>query len=393
MNDIYSNFHLQREDVLARIAESLQLDKTRKERMESAYTSICTLISEDTGFFKGMDIDLYPHGSVRIGATVKPFKNDEFDLDMVLHINKPYYSFTPQQVYDELYKKLKDDGRYSHMVEKKRRCIRLNYAGDFHIDITIGCIINSSDPNNLKVPDRELRNWVDSNPKGYADWFLKIANSVREPLLEGYYDKLYSVRAEIQELPTDEFYKKKPLQRAVQLIKRYRDIYFANNSDYATSSIILTTLAAHFYNGEPAIFDTIDNILSRIVSDSGRLSSGQRIKITNPVNPNEDFTDKWDTEPLLYKHFLEFSKDLYTKWQQMKKQFSESAPTYEFVFGENIYKGAIKEQVEKLGKISSDKLYNAGALIMSGQAKTDNKGNINPNTGTKNERHRDFGDK
>lgn len=392
MIDIFTNFTLQREDILARIAESLQLDATRRQRMESAYKALTTIINEDDGFFKGMEIDIYAQGSVPIGTTVKPLQGDEFDLDIVLHIKKGYSQFTPMEIYNALVKKLESDGRYSHMVQKKRRCVRLKYAGDFHMDILPGCMLVITDEKNIMVPDRELRGWTISNPKGYAEWFLNVANLSKTPELENYYRTLFELKAEVQELPEDDFFKKKPLQRGTQLIKRYRDIYFEKIPQYATSSIILTTIAAHFYKGENSIFETIDSILSRIQQESATLQlRHSRLKITNPVNPQEDFTEKWDEEPKLYQHFLAFTKDLYEKWQLLKKDFSQSATTYEALFGDNVYKGVIRQQVEKLGKKSSSQLMNAGSLIIGGNMRTDRKGNINEYTGEKNERHRDFG--
>ncbi|MDI3321418.1 nucleotidyltransferase domain-containing protein [Pinibacter soli] len=393
MNDIFSNFMVQREDILTRIAESLQLDTTRRQRMESAYKALCTIINEDQGFFKGMEIDIYPQGSVAIGTTVKPFQGDEFDLDVVLHIKRGYSNFTPLEIYNALLKKLEGDGRYSHMVEKKRRCVRLNYAGDFHMDILPGCMIVISDEKNIMVPDRELKDWTISNPKGYVEWFLSIANLSKKSELQAYYNRLYELKAEIQELPDDDFLSKKPLQSAIQLIKRYRDIYFEHKSEFATSSIIITTIAAGFYRGENSIFGTIDSILTRIQQES-RLPQFKtsRLKVTNPVNPNEDFSEKWDSDPRLYQHFLAFVKDLYEKWQMLKKDFSESALTYETLFGENIYKGAIRQQLQKLGQKSSNKLIQSGTLIIGANMRTDRDGNINLHTGERNERHRDFGD-
>jgi hypothetical protein len=77
----------------------------------------------------------------------------------------------------------------------------------------------------------------------------------------------------------------------------------------------------------------------------------------------------------------------------LKKPFSDSAFVYENLFGESSYKGAIKEQVEKLGKYSSDGTIRTGAMILGGSHKTDRQGYINEQRGVKNEKHRDFGAK
>jgi len=134
---------------------------------------------------------------------------------------------------------------------------------------------------------------------------------VRESLLEK------AMRAE--NLPADNFNHKKPLQRAVQLIKRYRDVYFQKDDTYKTSSIILTTLAGQLYNGEESIFATVENIITTIRSQV-TMAGTRRIKVLNPVNVQEDFTDKWDAEPKYYTAFKNFCEHLYNEWQLLKKR-------------------------------------------------------------------------
>jgi len=176
------------------------------------------------------------------------------------------------------------------MMELKNRCIRLDYSGDFHMDILPGIQETEYDQNKIKVPDRELGDWVSSNPRGYANWFIGKANLAKESLLEK--------SMKVENIPTDKFKYKKPLQRAVQLIKRYRDIYFQNDDTYKTSSIILTTIAGQFYEGDESIFGTIDNIITTVRNKVNLLPT--RLKVLNPVNTDEDFTDKWDKEPKYY---------------------------------------------------------------------------------------------
>ena len=54
--------------------------------------------------------------------------------------------------------------------------------------------------------------------------------------------------ATIEEVPTYEL--KTPLQRAIQLLKRHRDVMFADNPEVAPISMILTNLSGRAYNGE-----------------------------------------------------------------------------------------------------------------------------------------------
>ena len=68
--------------------------------------------------------------------------------------------------------------------------------------------------------------------------------------------------ASVEPLPIDGKKSKLPLQRAVQLLKRHRDVTYANSTKEekaaAPISIIITTLAAHAYQGEGDVLSTTE---------------------------------------------------------------------------------------------------------------------------------------
>lgn len=342
---------VQIDDILARAAESLQLDKTRREKIESSYKAIQEALENDNDYFFSKEFEIYPQGSVKIGTTVKPIGKNEFDLDIVLHIQNTKNSCdNPVKVYNELKRVLLNNGNYKDKVEPKTRCLRLNYANDYHMDILPGCNIDNSNEDEIYISDRELKSLLISNPRGYAKWFLDKANTIKTTLLEQAYAA--------EELPSDDFVTKKPLQRAVQIIKRYRDLYFEKSPDYATSSIVITTLAGEYYQNQNSIFETIDNIIIQIYNNDCK---SQRIKVLNPVNNNENFTDKWINEPKYYSEFNKFIESLYKSWQQLKKDngIVENSSILKRILGENIYTDSIKNQVfvlenhRKKGKVFS----------------------------------------
>jgi hypothetical protein len=393
MRDIFKIYELQREELLARIAESLQLDETRRIRMEQAYRAISEILEQDQGFFLELDVDVYPQGSVFIGTTVKPYKGSEFDLDIVLQINDLYNRFTPFEIYNGLLKKLEGDDRYKEKLEKKNRCIRINYANDFHMDILPGCIISITDKNTLKIPNRLLKDWAITNPKGFGEWFLSRANSFSQrPVLENYYSELLvELKARTEDLPSDNFYKKTPLQRAVQLVKRYRDVFFANNDQYATSSIVLTTLMGLHYQGEPSIYETIDNCVTRIKQGyTDAIANRVAFVVKNPVSPEEKFTDSWT--PRHYEYFYTFIQSLHKNWQALKQDFQTSGQKYVELFDEGIYKQALRDQIRTLSKFSNSNLPKANGLIISDLAKTGTMGQIQGSNGYPNKIHHNYGE-
>jgi hypothetical protein len=388
MIDIFKNYALQRDELLARIAQELQLDKTRLERMESAYNAVADLLKKDEDFFKDLEIEVYAQGSKRIGTSIKPVNDEDFDLDTVLHIYDVYHKYSPEEIYNALVKALEKDSYYKTIMEKKKRCVRLNYKSDFHMDILPACMPSHFEKQKIAIPEKMMKSWSSGNPKGFSEWFLRIADSVRSPVLITHMRALMEAKVESEPLPV-ELYQKTPLQRGVQLIKRCRDLYYADKN-YRVSSIVITTLAAHFYNGENSIFETIDNVLEKIKgSYLDAVKSNAKFKVLNPVNPQEDFTDSWTDEH--FKSFYAFISDLYIQWQSLKTSFETGKDDYIKLFGEGVYKKSLNEQIVTFSKNTTDGFTNASGLIIGGKAYTNPQGQINSNTGIKNESHHNFG--
>ncbi|MGJ8592207.1 MAG: nucleotidyltransferase domain-containing protein [Aquaticitalea sp.] len=389
--------HLQREDLLTRTAVSLELDETRKQRTESAYNAIYDVLKKDEVFFSKVDFLVYPQGSKAIGTTVKPRGKDEFDLDITIEIRDPYYNYISSEIYNHLIRVLSNNETYKEKLMPKNRCARINYVGDFHMDILPGCIVFEGH-SKIMVPDRELKSWTSSDPKGYSHWFIERAESVREQLLEKAFrtfSALNEVKAEQEDLPKENIYRKEPLKRAVQLSKRYRDIFFDKNPEFKTSSIVLTTIFGQFYDGEPTIYQTIDNVLNRILQryDEYQLiyehqGVFNRIKVLNPVNPEEDFTDKWDKQPEYYKQFIAFARSFKDKWEQLKTQNFGIA---EELFGSERTKTILTEQLKEISKNEGKHLEAAGVNIMSGKTFVDRSGNVNDTIGYESKPNRNFG--
>src|SRR5207249_828409 len=93
--------------------------------------------------------------------------------------------------------------------------------------------------------------------------------------------------AKVDDLPVYRW--KSPLQRCVQILKCHRNMMFTDDPEGKPASIIITTLAARAYQGEADIDDALDRILSTM----GALVNPTAPRVPNPVNPAEDFGDRW----------------------------------------------------------------------------------------------------
>jgi len=341
---ITSDSYTQLEDTLAKMAEAAELDQTRWSRLKISYEAISKWLSEDLGFFGKVEIEIYPQGSVSIGTTTKPYGKTEFDLDVVIHIKKLSSDYEPETIFNEVVRRLNENETYKKMSEPKSRCVRLNYKGDFHLDVVPGCMVILYDDKLIDIPDQKNKIWLRSCPKRYQTWFLNIANKVQMTYLE----KAYSAN----KVEIEEYVKKKPLQRAVQLIKMRRNIYFSEQTENAPTSIILTTLAAQFYNGQASISETFEGIISQIRDHIQTFFPNKPFKLYNPVNPGENLADVWEAKPELYMNFIYFIERLYMDWQKLKEAhgIEEEAKLIKGMFGEDSYIKAMEAKADTVNK-------------------------------------------
>lgn len=176
------------------------------------------------------------------------------------------------------------------------RCVRLNFAGQFHLDILPARPDTAKGGTFLFVPDRRLAAWKPSNPKGYAGWYEQASALCRLEMAKA-----------IEPLPGPEGAEDKtPLQLATQLLKRWRDVRY-DDPELAPISIVLTTLAGTHYLSERHPLEALVGITARIVASFPR--SG-RLYVFNPAHPEEDLSERWDRKPRAYQAFADGIRDL-----------------------------------------------------------------------------------
>jgi hypothetical protein len=124
--------------------------------------------------------------------------------------------------------------------------------------------------------------WHISNSEGYALWFESRIRQAKL-LMEAF------ARAKVDALPARQH--KSPLQFCIQILKRHRDVMFEKNPDPKPISIIITTVAARAYNGE----EDLTQAMTSIMRGMRKFISSAIPRVPNPVNPAEDFADRWYT--------------------------------------------------------------------------------------------------
>jgi hypothetical protein len=309
----------QEEMILETLVEELDLPDSAYEIAKNRYEDLGEWFNRDNSTLKTNNVHIFPQGSFMLGTAIRPVQEDaEYDLDLACKlregVNKSSHSQKELKglVGDELETYRKARGIKEELVEK-HRCWCLEYQDNisFHMDIVPAIPADdlkksyllesmnkfgntehvAKDASRLAVSitdDRDLSytsisdDWNISNPEGYGVWFAdKMETIQKRTLLE---------KARVDDLPI--FKRKTPLQRCIQLLKRHRDIMFKDYEDSKPISIIITTLAARAYNGETEVVSALTNILENLPE----MLNSSEPRVPNPVNPEEDFADKWGME-------------------------------------------------------------------------------------------------
>jgi hypothetical protein len=287
--------------ILERLCESLDLSAAQYELAKKRYEGVGKwLAAADDPLLRTLSI--YLQGSTALGTTVRPIARNEHDVDLVGHVAGG--GGTQPRILKKLIgDRLRENGYYRPLLEELPRCWRLNYADEFHQDIT------PSVPNPLctnggeLVPDKTLREWMPSNPKGYRRLFEQRAAMQQRLRLTK--STVFRGDADIERYPSMGGLKS-TLRRTVQIAKRHRDVYFDTLDPAPVPiSVILTTLAARSYEYcvTNSIYDTELDLLSDIVRHmpdtiETQMIGGRRLWfIWNETTGGENFSEKWNRDP------------------------------------------------------------------------------------------------
>lgn len=313
--------------LLQGIAESLDIPPSKYQQAVERYTAVGDWLKvPGTGLAPYAPI-VYAQGSLRLGTIVRPLKEGkeaDYDVDLVCQLTCDKSIITPERVKTSVGARLKENAKYKEMLDKEgKRCWTLKYAEEdgvgFHLDalpsipepITFRTtLVQTGVPWNLAkhavaITDNDKKTntyaWTSSNPKGYAEWFDTVkAQSltlIEQPERRRLFLANQSLYATEQSVPMELI--RTPLQRAIQLLKRHRDMRFIGHEREKEKpiSVIITTLAARAYQGEPDVLAALVGILDRITSGFGKKfieTRNGKWWIPNPVNPAENFADRWN---------------------------------------------------------------------------------------------------
>lgn len=309
---------LNRDKEILKSLSDLDLSPTMEKNARDKYEALSKYLDH-----QGLDSDFYPQGSFLIGTTIRPYrdgKDHDYDLDVLAVLKRKKEDTDAKSVKNDVGNCIKESGIYADkLIKEDRNCWTLKYAEiaddiSFSLDIVPSVdedvliknnIINEGVPSSkvvktVAITDKEKNcyKWLTSNPLGFGEWFLEISNKhlTTEMKCEQYNNFPNDIRvlfASAEKIPI--YYYRSNLQRAVQFIKRHRDIYYDRSklSRDKPSSILISALVADCVK-EKSFFSVSDIVNTFIVGFRDKtISIMQDDKILNPVDLRENFIERY----------------------------------------------------------------------------------------------------
>jgi len=304
--------------ILTDLAEELDVPSSRYGEAKNRYEAVGQWLNEGDSDLAQYSPTIYPQGSFALGTVVKPMGEEDYDVDVVCLLELETADVTQQELKSMVGERLRAHKTYAQMLDPKegsRRCWTLKYAdaSRFHLDILPAIpddprwLVAIGVPEVLAehaicITDRETWDtdvtWPKSNPQGYIEWFKQ---RMRILLERGRRIAAIETRADVQDIP--DYMVRTPLQRVIQILKRHRDVRY-NGDDDKPISIIITTLAARAYDNEDDLLEALLNIVPGMRNTIGNRNGVWWVE--NPVNPQENFADKWNETPRKRETFFEW---------------------------------------------------------------------------------------
>ncbi len=328
------NEHINRKrlnQILRDLADELDVPPSKYREATKHHEAVGVWLGADDSELARYQPSISPQGSFALGTAVKPLGDEEYDVDTVCLLQLTPDKVTQKQVKDLVGNRLKHpQSRYKDMIEPRdggRRCWTIRYAdaSKFHLDVLPAIpddhswLVAFGVPKEwaetaIRLTDRKTwsdpySEWPRSNPKGYIAWFK---DCMRVSLKKAKQLHAMEIRAEVEEI--EDFDVRTPLQRLIQILKRHRDVRFNDDEDKPIS-IIITTLAAQAYNNEDDLAEAVLDVIPRMRNYIEKRNGAWWVP--NPVNPKENFADKWTEKTRKAKLFFEWIAVLEREYKEL----------------------------------------------------------------------------
>ncbi|MBU4188253.1 MAG: hypothetical protein KJ817_08625 [Actinobacteria bacterium] len=264
------------------LANKVNLSDSRIATLDARVESVSQFLSAGGDAVATNFNELIPQGSYAHRTIINPVTaNDEFDADVLLDMDE-VEGWEAEDYVENLYTAFRSSGIYRDMVSRKSRCVTVDYAGDFHMDVVPYLVRHGEH----YITNRSENQYERTNPEGFNEW------------LDGQ-NRITGGNC---------------LVKVIRLLKYLRD--FKNT--FSVKSVILTILIGERVSStalmaDPDHYKDLPTALLNLMIDlNDYLQANPAMpSIDDPSCPGESFNHRWNQEQ--YANFRSWVAT-YTEW-------------------------------------------------------------------------------
>lgn len=138
--------------------QDISLPDSQLASAQRSNNALRTYLSSDD-YFGRLTLDTFLNGSYARHTAVQPIK----DVDLIVVVETDWMQADPSRAMESLRRKLAQ--RYTdRRTRRRRRAVKVSLS-DIRLDVVLAVAPDGLD-RPLRIPDRELRRWIKTHPKG-----------------------------------------------------------------------------------------------------------------------------------------------------------------------------------------------------------------------------------
>ena len=248
------------------LATEVNLSQARLEKLDGRVGAVDRFLASGDDEIASRFVQTIPQGSYAHRTIINPVGAfDEFDADLLLQLTEEP-GWNPADYIERLFQVFRSSATYRGMVSRHCRCVKVNYAGDFHIDVVPYVERHGAQ----YITNRDDDIFELTNPEGFNAWLAG-----QDELTGG------------------------KLVKVIRLVKYLRDY----KNTFTCKSVILNILLGGRVNGalllgDPDHYADLPTALSNLLSDlSAYLQANPQMPmLTDPSCPTENFNHRCNQE-------------------------------------------------------------------------------------------------
>ena len=247
------------------LRDEVNLNQTRIDRLQQSVDAVTSYLSAHESL-ADLFLDTIPAGSWAHRSIIRPVDEARsFDADLLLFLREPP-TWRAKDYINELSRAFRDSGVYADKTKKKTRCVRTDYAGDFHIDVVPYLErAGARYITNRCEPTEQTGRFELSNPEAFTDWVDEREKRTNSTFI-----------------------------KVIRLVKYLRDF----KGTFTCKSIILKTLLGeHVTAAEaqayPERFADVPSTLRTLMNALAGSLPATMPAVMDPAGTGENFTDRY----------------------------------------------------------------------------------------------------